>query len=446
MPQFQSLSAQAPTVGVAQCAWGETNNAADFKAPPTVVAKAEPFVVDPELPDNANQPGYFPTLESAVAVAETKKDDTVILIKSNDLVRVQSVRLKKTSRTVTVRPYEGYRPVLTLDTEGAVGDAALFEVHRGTIVLKDLSVLLHPERKEPAAQSVIALGCQGQCRFEGCLITLRPKHKEVSLSGVTFAGPVNGGNEPKVPGPRVELVDILVRGEGVFLNFGKALPFELDAKNSLVFLSGSLVQAQINYPVKNVMVGKSTIKLSRCTFYTREPLLQLSDEIKGDGGLITTTVLPSDCMFTTDASPLPLLQFTSSSSAATVGKLYGWGGVHNVYCGFDTILYQSGSSGGAALDVKKSAWQMKESMDGTHFLEKTFDFQTVGDPVLADIRPEDVQTMVTDLHKHLNDNKGTVLVNNYGANLGQLKEILPLPKVTAPLAPKAPEETGLVKP
>jgi serine/threonine protein kinase len=446
-------------VGVVQCVWGETYSKDYFKVPDKIVVKSSEIFVDPALPEDSAKVGYFQTLEAAVA--EAQKQNTIVRIKHNGLLPIQSIRLNKPGKAVTIQPADGYRPVLTLDSESAPADiinptdAALFEVQRGQLILKNLAIHLEPDRKGFATQTVVSLYCQGQCKFDGCVVTLRlNKVKDVPLNAVTFSGPVTGGTDAKVPGPRVELTDSMVRGEGVFLNFAKdaakGIPFDLESNNSLVLLGGSLVQTNINFPTKTLMPGKSNIKLSKCTFFTREPLLQLTNASSGSG-LITTAILTNSCFFATEASPQPLIQFAGPNSANNIGQLYGWGGVHNVYCGYDTILHQSATSGGAALDIKIPGWQMKESMEApedqrTHFVDKTLDFLLIGDIQLADVRPEDVQKMVSHLHKQLNDNKGGVLLDTYGANLGGLKSALPLTaKPSVPSAPSLPEELSTIE-
>jgi hypothetical protein len=425
--------------------------------PDKIVVKSSELFVDPLLPEDSTKFGYFQTLEEAVAVAQ--KQSTVIRIKHNGLLPIHSIRLNKPGKTVTIQPADGYRPVLTLDSENAPADTitptdvALFEVQRGQLILKNLAIHLEPDRKGFAAQTVVSLYCQGQCKFDGCAVTLRRNKIDVPLNAVAFSGPVTGGTDAKVPGPRVELTDSMVRGEGVFLYFAKdtakGIPFDLEANNSLVLLSRSFVETNINFPTKTLMPGKSNIKLSKCTFFTREPLLQLTNHSSASG-LITTAILASSCLFATEASPQPLIQFAGLNSVNNISQLYGWGGVHNVYCGYDTILQHS-ASGGAALDVKIPGWQMKESMDGpedlrTHFVDKTLDFQVISDIQLADVRPEDVQKMVSHLHKQLNDNKGGVLLDTYGANLGGLKSALPLTaKPSVPSAPSLPEELSAVE-
>jgi hypothetical protein len=189
------------------------------------------------------------------------------------------------------------------------------------------------------------------------------------------------------------------------------------------------------------MPGASKISLSRSTIYTRDHLIQLTDEDTG-AGLITTAVLANDCLLAADANPMPLIQFYGPNSAAKLKQLYTWSGQ----------LYPQPTVG-SPLEVKSTTWQMQEStMEAdptrkTVFLPVTFDLSRAGDRALDEFRPEDMQKMMDHLNKELNDRKDSVLIGFYGAGLGELRKNLPLPPAPA-AAPtdESPEQLDAEKP
>src|SRR5207248_11610208 len=76
---------------------------------PAVARRPNEKVVDPE--DDGKTPGVFRTLAAAVAEAN---DGDIILIKHNGFLPIRPVNLK-VAQELTIRPDEGFRPVLTLD-------------------------------------------------------------------------------------------------------------------------------------------------------------------------------------------------------------------------------------------------------------------------------------------------------------------------------------------
>jgi hypothetical protein len=198
-----------------------------------------------------------------------------------------------------------------------------------------------------------------------------------------------------------------------------------------------MIRANINFPLKAGMPGSGKITLSQSTFYVRDHLLQLTDEENGTG-LITTSVNADGCLFAADIAAMPLIQFHGPNSAAKLNQLYFWSGRKNAYCGFDTILHQQPSMAGNPLEIKTQIWAMKESIDETHFLTETFNLQKIGEPQLAEVRPEDALKLVDDLHAQLNTKKLNVPLNFFGANLGQLKQDLHLPVLKSSPAPVTP--------
>jgi serine/threonine protein kinase len=446
-PEIPELEVIGPELGVQKCVWGNTYSASYWKAAPPVAVVAPELIVDTD-PEKPLAAGQFRTL--VAAIAEVQKDGTEILIKHNGKLPVQSVWINQASKKITIKPFKGFRPVLTLDSEASSPEAALFEIKQGQVTFEDLAFRLEPDRKGFTAQSLVLLSSAGHCVFKNCLLTFKSSEKfPAALNAVTFAGASPNG-DAKAPLPRIELEDSLVRGDGVFLNFDKASPYELDVRNSLVMLSDCVIKVHINYPIKAVMPGISKINLVRSTIHTQRHLIQLTDEDNGMG-LISTSVAATDCLFAADASAMPLVEFVGSTNPGKRDSLFSWSGTHNAYCGFDTYLSQPQTTTSSPVEIKVSGWSMKESTamgtddsQKTKFFDKTLDFNLIDYRPLSDILPEDVQKMMNDLHTQLNDKKPGVTLN-FGVNLGQLND-LPLVAPPAKLDPTEPDELDTQEP
>src|SRR5262249_11511321 len=146
--------------------------------------------------------------------------------------------------------WRGFRPVLTL-AETSETDVALFKVHDGKLSLEGLGFEVRPAKDEFKAQAVVALVGDGDCVLRDCLVTLAKGARRASLALATVNDPGKVMRLDMPPartrdqGPRLALQRCFVRGEGDLLWGRASRPCELDARNSLVALSGSLYHADV---------------------------------------------------------------------------------------------------------------------------------------------------------------------------------------------------------
>ncbi|MBV9126208.1 MAG: serine/threonine protein kinase, partial [Planctomycetes bacterium] len=156
---------QEQLVGPDTCAWFrlyEKGNLPPLGDQVETTAK----VVDPDAREG--RPWVYKTLNQAVLDAQP---GDVILIKKTGEVPVEPVRLEKPTIDLTIKPYTGYRPILTLgDTTDQ--DATLFRLHDGQLKLEHLEFRLKPGTSGFIGQTVVTVAGFGQCQFKSCVATL----------------------------------------------------------------------------------------------------------------------------------------------------------------------------------------------------------------------------------------------------------------------------------
>src|SRR5262249_29987274 len=125
LPEVRVSENARDPLGVKKCVFGNMPQLPELLRP-VPVAKRKPYekVVDPG--DDRKTPGVYRTLAAAVSEAQ---DGDVILIKHNGPMPVRPMNLK-VNQQLTIRPDEGYKPVLTL-AEKTVDAEALFTFYHG---------------------------------------------------------------------------------------------------------------------------------------------------------------------------------------------------------------------------------------------------------------------------------------------------------------------------
>jgi len=190
----------------------------------------------------------------------------------------------------------------------------------------------------------VALAGDGECTLKGCLVTLDKGGGDTALSLAVLpeAGKVmkSDGPRPRAhdDGPRLALERCFVRGEGDLVA-GRSRPFELEAKNTLAALGGSLlsVDATAESPAAGA-TQKVSVRLTQVTTYLGGALLHLSAgrDLKG---VVPVRVAPERCLFLQAPGGRPLVYLEGSEEQALARKLDWQGGV-NGYGGYTSMLEQ----------------------------------------------------------------------------------------------------------
>jgi hypothetical protein len=312
---------------------------APMRLQPAAEAGGRQLVVGPR--EAESRPGVYASL--AAALLEAKPGD-VILIKSNAALRVDPVQLNKANLSnLTVRPWTGYHPALVLEA-ASEKEAALFTVHNGKLLLENLELRLEPGRDGFTSQAVVSLAGDGDCTLRGCLVTLDKGGGDtaLALAALPEAGKVMRSDGSRArshdEGPRLALEGCFVRGEGDLVA-GRSRPFELDARNTLAALGGSLlsVDATAEAPAAGA-TQKMAVRLAQVTTYLGGALLHLSAG-RDLRGVVPVRVEPTRCLFLQAPGARPLVYLEGSEEKALARKLDWQGGV-NGYGGYTSMLEQ----------------------------------------------------------------------------------------------------------
>ena len=187
--------------------------------------------------------GVYHSLAAAVEGAES---GDVILIRQNGKVKLDAVKPGRADLSLTLKPYPGFHPVLTLDESTVDEDAALFRLYHGQLKFENLEFLLRPDRGDFASQTIVAMAGNGRCTFKQCVITLESSFKEVRLSAALLEGKGVMKMPTKPEGratPEVLFRTCFVRGQGCLVSGRAGRSYDLDMNNVLIALDGSLLDA-----------------------------------------------------------------------------------------------------------------------------------------------------------------------------------------------------------
>jgi hypothetical protein len=377
----------------------------DDKTPDPVARKQR--IVDPKIGENGN--AVYRSLEAAIQDA---RPGDVILIKHNGDLAVEPIELKKESIDLTIRPQDGYHPILILnESELEDKDTSLFRLHDGEVRLEKLEFRLRPGKAPFKVQAVVALVGSGRCTFKDCLVTLDRAETDTTLALATVASPGGGKmDQPAKPRkPRIAIENCFVRGDGHCVWGRNGRPFVLDAKNSLVVLSRSFLNVDASGPDAAPTDQVVSANLTRVTTYLGGHLVRLNagKDIKG---LVPVQCKPDECLFLPRTQEAALIHLDGPETE--VDKLLKekllWEAGRNAYGKFTFMFDQQPPERMSVKTIKTDRWKTftKEEMS-------EFDVKLAAGP--------DAETPLTQLTPapfKLMDLTG------YGADLKQLRKLL----------------------
>jgi serine/threonine protein kinase len=323
-------------LGVQKCVWGNMMELPrlpdDVKVASDPKLKPNVKVVDPDIVE-MTQPGFFRTLAQAIILA---KPGDVILIKSNREVAVKPAVLDQTKTDLTIKPYQGYRPILTLD-ETLEPHAYLFKLLDGKLHMESLEFLLRPLHSGFKSQAVVSLVGNGKCTFKQCLFTLKDVER-VPLRVVVLESPDSVMKMPKAvrSTPEVIFKDCMVRGDGDLVRILASRPLDLDLDNSLIALAGNLLSVKSS---KDAPMDPVNLKMNHVSAFLAEQLVHLASSPLGKG-LAITKVDAKDCLFVALGGKSLVHLDGIDIEENKLDKVLAWSGNHNAYSGFDMMLDQ----------------------------------------------------------------------------------------------------------
>ena len=248
--------------------------------------------------------GIYPSLDGAVA--DAKPGDIILLkhAKDNRVIKVDSIRLEKPDVELTIRPFEGYHPILTLG-QSSDPEAGMFRLHDGKLRLKDLEFLIASDPADFQSRAVVTVVGHGECVMSNCLATLDKgdNNPDRDLALLTILDTANVMKmQPQAPraNPEIRLENCFVRGKGELLAVRSSRPFRLQADRSLVVLDGNFLE--VKGSARDVRIDPAAqVTLSHVTTYLTSHLIWLRGlEREGNTGkgLVQTQITSAtDCLF-----------------------------------------------------------------------------------------------------------------------------------------------------
>ena len=359
-------------VGVHKCTWGPVfdNSAPQVEEKKTELANT--LIVDPTVAKAGG--GVYPTLDVAIKVA--KPGDTILLKHGRDrLIKIDMIRLEKPDMSLTIRPYEGYHPILTLG--GSTDpEAGMFRLHDGKLQLKDLEFLLTSDPTDFQSRAVVSVVGDGECVLSNCVVTLdkgdsNPDRDFAMLTLVDTANvmKMEPQGTPRTPEIRVE--KCFIRGKGEMMAVRSSRPFRLLADKSLVVLDGNLLAVKGSSREVPIQPPCS-ITLSRVTTYLTQHLICLratEQQGKNTKGLVQTQVTSAaECLFAA-AADKSLVHLDGVDSLDDMTKYFLWTeNRNNDFSKFDRLLdQQAPGQVGAPPPYDRAKWDAFTNANGTRY-------------------------------------------------------------------------------
>jgi hypothetical protein len=248
---------QAGTLGVQRNVWGPSYVKLESAGGPNDALAIRSLIVDPARTEPDPQQGLYTNLAQALA---DPRPIELILFKKNGPLAIDPAVFARPDTNVTLKPFPGYRPVLSLNAT-ADSDAAMFRLHDGHLHFENLQFAVSNSGGR-RGQALVSIVGAGHAEFRDCVATLdeSPESQSalVALPEVEMAAPQGG----RVPLIRFE--NCFVRGRGDLLTARGGRRFELTMEATLVALDGSLatIAASVKDPVPTT---PSQIRLRRVT-------------------------------------------------------------------------------------------------------------------------------------------------------------------------------------
>jgi serine/threonine protein kinase len=278
--------------------------------------------------------GVYRTLNSALADAQP--GDT-IAIRYTGRLEVLPCEFEKKDTNLTIKPEGTNRPELVPSPSTLKKSTALFKLFGGRLVLDGIQVRL-PSNRVP---SLAVIPGSGQFEFRNGVITFEEGE---DLTAVTLTDPRGEMVVGKMPPerwqpPKISFENVLLRGRGRMLNVPSSRPFELDAKNTLAALDGSLIDiSPSNYD--SASGGSMSVRLQRVTTYLSGNFLNIRAgepraDMMGPSGIARTDIAADNCLFLlASESREAFVRADRFDSVEQVERLLSWRGKNNIY-GYD---------------------------------------------------------------------------------------------------------------
>lgn len=340
------------------------------KSPTTLTVRQRQRIVNPSL--TVLREGEYRSL--AVALEFVKDGDTILLQHTGEL-SVRSLKLAEVDAEITIRPYPGYHPKLTLDAVDQ--NDVLFNLYTGTLKLENLEIELRA-KQGVESQSIVSLLGQGRCLFKNCVLTLQSS-EDSTFAVVTVEKP--GIVDKSDKKPQLTLTHCLVRGQGHVIWYQHPRSVQVQIAHSLLVSSDSFLLisekavGKSGMPLLMTKVPDIHLKVEKTTAYLDKHLLQAKVSDLQTMPRLHWEV--SKCIFASSSGD-SLVELTGLKeiSQQALSSAFEWNGDNNLYSGFMWMLDQQLSKGmttGMQRPLNARKWQeLTQEMMSVHELI-TFD-------------------------------------------------------------------------
>jgi serine/threonine protein kinase len=290
-----------------------------------------------------NKPGTYKTLASALGDADAEAEID-ISVRVNGPLPVRSLEIG--NRKVTIRAAEGFHPEVTFNPEQVPtsdGEAILFRLHDGEVAFEQLALRVSPLREREAAklQALVAVTGTGRCRFRNCTVTLTEDSAArvclIALADPTGAMMGAAGKPPRPGMPAIEMENCFVRGAGEMVAVRLSRPFQMDIKNALIALNGSLLTVEGNRPEASFSGDGALITVDRVTAYLAQSLVHLRATPALPMQVPVRVTSATSSVFVA-ALGAPLLRVDGAQSEDDLKRRLSWQGRRNFYSPTASLL------------------------------------------------------------------------------------------------------------
>lgn len=357
----------------------------------------------------AGEPAPPGTSSNLQELLRQAKPDEEIFIRHDGLLYFpETIELKSRTGTLTFKPAEGSRPILTTPHppapgQGVIRDQFLFRLTGGDVAFEGLQFLLKPSLpRESIKVAAVTIGSGRSCSFTDCVFSLAEEDELTAPVAVVMVEDPNkvmvmadGGNRP-VPDVTFKHCTIRGRGRGICIQDSRAVKVEMN--QTLTAIYGPLIRAESSG--KMLAGARSSLKLNHVTAFVGGPIMDLHGvkamEMRANG-LVPFDVHAEDCLFAAvpgAGSQLVELDVVDDADAKSV---LNWqpGKNANHYANFDDAA--------TVMILRPTGDAVPKEVDWNNWI--TFAHESGGRPVgkvqfakpptkpeeLAAIKPEDAQ-------------------------------------------------------
>lgn len=322
---------------------------------PTVPRASRTLVVD----GVGEEPGAFSTLNSALG-SITDEEETTILLQLQGIVPIKPTEIGNSK--VIIKSAEGFRPELTFHRDtvaGPDGEAHLFRIHDGDILLEGVRLRLESLRDPSKILTLMSITGAGRCRLKDSIVTLKSagEFNAAVCTVVDPTGIISSSNikSPRATQARIECADTIIRGSGQVLYVQTSRPFSALLQQTAVALDGVLFTIEGNRSDMAMPGETAHLQLDRCTCYSSKGILQLR-ATSTMPQMLALRCQPTQSILAVGESQ-PMIRLDVQQSDNDLKRKLLWQGKRNCYVGSGSFLtFQQLDQNSMATHYDSSLW------------------------------------------------------------------------------------------